>query len=241
MIYHPDESLMLHHFIRPEHLIALLERRALHLMRQDLQSDPTDGILPAACFDRPFLGPVEQMLGLNPSFLQSQASAIAALRPRTFIMSWTLTPSARMRATYGENGQRCELQISTLSLKKLIGYEWLQGNEFPPKPKAIAEIAGATATAQLKDPLYTDGARAISVVPSYFATAHKGEQYAEENEVRIEAVIRPENLPVGSEDKLIRWPIASFTGLGISLPGQIPSATAARISALLAELEIRTG
>lgn len=229
---------MLHHFIRPEYLVALLERRALHLMRQDRQSDLSDGVLPVACFDQPFQGPVEKMLGLKRSFLQSQASAIAALRPRTFIMSWTCAPSAEMRATYGENGLRCELHISTLNLKKLIGYEWLQGNEFPPRPTAIAEIAGAITTAQLKEPLYTDGTTAISVVPSYFATAHKDEQFARENEVRIEAVIHPETVPVGTDDTLIRWPVFSFAGLGISPPERISPAIAARISTLAAELGI---
>jgi hypothetical protein len=112
MIYHPDGSPMLHHFVRPEHLIELLDRRALHLIRQDKQSDPADGVLPAACFDQPFHGSLEQTLGLNPSFLRNQASAIAVLRGRTFIMSWTLTPSGPVRAIYGERGRRCELQIS---------------------------------------------------------------------------------------------------------------------------------
>jgi hypothetical protein len=242
MIYHPDEGPILHHFVRPEHLIELLERRALHLIRQDKQSDPGDGVLPTACFDQPFQGPLEQSLGLNASFLRSQATAIAAHRARTFIMSWTLTPSESVRTIYGEHGRRCELRISTLNLKRLIGYEWLQGNEFPPKRRPVAEIGGAITTAQLKEVIYTDGRSAIRVVPSYFATAHKDEkQYAEENEVRVEAVIPLENGAVNTDDTLIRWKVTLFDGLRITLTDQIPPAAAARISGLAAELKIPVG
>jgi hypothetical protein len=127
-------------------------------------------------------------------------------------------------------------------LKRLIGYEWPQGCEFPPRHRAISEIAGATATAQLKEAIYTDGGSAIPVMPSYFATAHKDEQqYAEENEVRIEVVIPPETAVVRPDDKLIRWQVASFGGLQIALTDQIPSTATSRIVSLAAELKIPIG
>jgi hypothetical protein len=233
---------MLNHFIKPEYLISLLERRAFHLLRQDCQSDPADGLLPASTFDQPFQGSVEEILGLKRSFLQSQARAVAALRTRTFIMSWAISPSASVRARYGERGQRCELQVSTINLKRMIGYEWIREDEFPPRSIPIAEVAGAIATAQLKSPHYTGGASAIPVVPSYFATAHKNKQrYSEENEVRIEVVILPENGCLRPSDTLIRWPIASFVGLRILLTEQTPRDAATRLYALAAGLNVPVG
>lgn len=120
MNYHPDGPRLLSHFIRPEYLVELLRRRAFCLVRQDLQCDPADGVLPAACFESPHVGPLERSLGLSPEFLINQAHAIAGLRNRTFIMCWTCDPAGHMRATYGENGRRCELQTSENALKRIL-------------------------------------------------------------------------------------------------------------------------
>ncbi|MEO6005225.1 MAG: hypothetical protein ABIS43_18875 [Opitutus sp.] len=229
----------LHHFIKPKFLAALLECRAFHLIRQDQQkSDPQDGVLPPANFEAPHHGELEQMLGAQPAFLVSQARAIADDRIRTFIMSWTTDPNDAMRKTYGESGQRCELCSTVLDLKQMLGYEWLQGNEFPPRPRAVAEISGAIGAPELKQPHYTDGKRAMPVVPSAFATAHKALAFAGESEVRIEAILRPYDLQVRPEEILIRWPARTFAGLSVVLGAKITPEAAERISQLADSLGI---
>jgi hypothetical protein len=238
MILHADGSPMLHHFIRPEYLIALLEVRAFRLGRQDRQSDLGDGILPDACFDQPFRGPLEDSLGASDSFLKSQAAGIAALRQQTFIMCWSFDPSSMARSVYGENGERCEIQISETNLKKVLGYEWLKGGEWPPRRRSFSEFGGGKATAQLKEVLYTDGTKAISVVPSYFATAHKRQKFSEEKEIRIEVVAPMECGIIKQEVAFIQWPLTTFSGLGISVTKRTPAPAVVRIFALAADLGI---
>jgi len=234
---------MLHHFIRPQFLKALLETRAFHLIRQDKQSDPDDGKLPAACFADPHIGPLENGLGLKRDFLANQAHALAHLHRRTFIMSWTSEASDHMRQNYGESGSRCELQTSELGLKSMLGYEWLRDqwggvNEFPPRPEKVGEIHGALAHAQLTEPVYTPGTAAIPVIPTYGATAHKHDRYSVESEIRIEAVVSPESLQLGGHDTLIRWPIKTFDGLRIGIGAKVESQIGSEITALAAKLGI---
>lgn len=236
LIYHPDGSAMLHHFIRPSYLIELLECRAFRLGRQDQQSDPADGKLPAASFEDPHIGPLEAAVGANAGFLKSQARALDVLRAQTFIMSWTLNPSGRARDVYGENGARCELTISELNLKLMLGYEFPAGCEFPPPRRPIPELGGIKSTAQIKPAFYTDGAKAISVVPAYFATAHKSDNFAEEEEIRIEVISPIEGGVISPNVCFIKWPIATFSGLSISLTDKTSDADAARIAALVSEV-----
>jgi len=238
MLYHPDGSRLLSHYIRPEYLVTLLRQRAFCLTRQDLQSDKADGVLPAACFESPHVGPLERALGLKPEFLINQAHAVAGLRTRTFIMSWTCDPAGHMRATYGENGRRCELQTSENGLKRMLGYEWFPGAEFPPKPRAIPEIPGGRATAELKPALYTGGTKAIPVVPSAGATAHKAAGFGPEAELRVEAGIDPPELKVDAGTERIGWELATVVGLSIVIGSQVGDTEAAEIARLAAELGI---
>ncbi|MFZ5495995.1 MAG: hypothetical protein ACOZE5_11770 [Verrucomicrobiota bacterium] len=231
-LYHPDGSLMLSHFIKPAYLISLLCHRAFCLTRQDIQSDPADGILPQGCFDQPHLGALELSLGLSPAFLKSQAQAVAGLRERTFVMCWTCDTAGHMRDTYGEHGARCELRTSELQLKRMLGYEWFPGAEFPPKPRAIPEIPGGRATAELKEPVYTDGTMAIPVVPSAGATAHKLAKFASEAELRIEAIVGPDGVPVSPEQDKITWSLAATTGMDIIIGSQVSEPEAAEIERL---------
>lgn len=227
MIFHPDGSRLPSHFIKPEYLAIMLRRGAFCLTRQDPQSDKDDGVLPAACFKRPYHGQLEQALHLSPEFLSSQAHAVAALRNRTFIMCWTCDPVGHMRQKYGENGLRCELQASEQAIKRMLGYEWLAGCEFPPKRRSLPEIPGGGATAELKEPSYTDGTQAISVMPSAFATAHKHEYYAVEAELRVEAIIAPREVPVGENDHKIAWGVTSFDSMAIVIGSKIVEPAAA--------------
>lgn len=227
---------MLHHFIRPDHLMKLLETQSLFLIRQDQQNDDLDGRLPARCFTHPHTNDTTKALGLSPEFLISQARAIDSLPSRTFIMSWTHSPTDRMRTEYGENGARCELQASALSLKRLLGYSWSRGCEFPPKSRPVKKAPGGETTAELKSPLYTDGTSAVPVVPSAVATGHKSERLSWEQEIRVSASIWPPHIEVGTL-KIIQWPIESFAGLTISLG----SKTETKKEACLRELAANRG
>jgi|CXWL01.1.fsa_nt_gi hypothetical protein len=228
-LYHPNGSLLLSHFIRPEYLLALLKYKAFCLIRQDCQSDPADGVLPPKTFTDPHQGQLEQSLGANADFLVSQAHAVAALRKRTFIMSWTCDPAGHMRETYGEQGRRCELHASGNQLKHILGYEWFPGAEFPPKPRPVPEFPGGRTSAELKEAFYTDGTRAVPVIPSAFATAHKGEKFEVEAEFRIEAIVVPDHVPVPPAQDKILWPMASFAGLTVTIGSKVPDAEAAEI------------
>jgi hypothetical protein len=235
MIYHPDGSVLLHHFIRPDYLVALLECQKIHLKRQDLQSDPFDGVLPSGCTEQPFRSPLEDALGLSDLFLKSQAHAIAAMRSRTFIMSWTVSPSEGARAKYGEGGERCEIRASMAALKRMLGYETLSGNEFPAR-KPLPEIFGSKATAQLTEPVYTQGTTSIQVVPSFFATAHKHRDFANEEEIRIQVTIPHETPLANPAATHILWPLNSIAGLHIQLTDKTPEAAASRMRELAADL-----
>ncbi len=153
-------------------------------------------------------------------------------------MSWTHDPSEHMQREYGESGHRCELQVSEMNLKRMLGYEWFPEAEFPPQRRPIGEIPRALTTVQLKEPLYTDGVQAIPVVPSYYATAHKAENLSVEAETRVEAFIEPHDLALGPNDILIRWSIASFTGLSVKIGCHVSQPEIVRIELLAAELNI---
>lgn len=235
MILHPDGSLLLHHFIRPEYLIALLEKRAFHLTRQDLQpSDSNDGVLPPDCFSNPYIGSFERAHGIDKDFAISQAHAIASLQPRTYIMSWTKEPSDQLRRQYGENGGRCELRTSLNALAAMIGYV----RSVPPD-QSVAELPGVLACAQLKATHYTDGSAPISVFPSAFATTHKdASQFSTDAEIRIEAVAETDNFEPAQMPPLILWNIHRFTGLSVTFAPRITVQERERISALCTELSI---
>lgn len=238
MLYHSDGSRLLSHFIRPDYVITLLQTHAFCLVRQDAQSDPHDGKLPAACFNQPYMGALEHGLNLSPKFLANQAHAIAGLRGRTFIMCWTHDPGGHMRERYGEGGQRCELRVSELGLKRLLGYEWLSGSEFPPKRRPIPEIAGGHATAQLTEPIYSDGSEAIPIVPSFGATAHKHTDYAVEAELRVEAVIEPHDASVSGAQVQIAWALTSLAELTIVLGVKVSEPAATEIGGIAASLGV---
>jgi hypothetical protein len=235
MILSPDGSPLQHHFIRPEFLIALLEKRAFHLIRQDQQkSDRNDGVLPRACFENPFIGPLERSLGIAKDFAIGQAHAITSLRPQTYIMSWTRELSEGNHQRYGEDGKRCRLQVSKLKLSSMIGY--IQG--FPPKQE-VHEVRGVRAHAQLKEPLYTDGTKPIPVFPPYYATVHKNAAlFEQEAELRIEAVPEIDRLDPETMPPLILWNIHRFTGLSVTFAPRITVQERERILALCTELSI---
>jgi hypothetical protein len=235
MIIHPDGSPLLHHFIRPEHLISLFEKRAFHLTRQDLQaSDPNDGILPADCFDNPHIGPFERAHRIDKDFAISQARAIASLRPRTYIISWTKEPSEELRRQYGENGRRCELRASLNALAAMIGYV----RSVPPD-QSLVELPGVLACAQLKSTRYTDGRNPISVFPSAFATTHKdADKFSIDAEIRIEAIAEADNFEPAQMPPLILWNIHRFADLSVTLASRIAVQERERISALCTELSI---
>jgi len=234
-----EATLILHHFIKPEHLIALMERKAFHLMRQDKQSDPRDGKLPDACFENPHKGQLEEILGVKGHFLKNHAMGIDARRSRRFIMSWTRDPSAHMREKYGENGRRCELQASAKHLTEMLEYEWRGGCEFPPKRRDIAEIPGSFAQAELKKVIYANDGSPVSLVPSYFATMLKDQNcFAQENEIRIEAVIQPDQIEVKETDTLIRWAVVSFRGIKVILGENIALSEKDKIKWLASNLDV---
>jgi hypothetical protein len=224
-----DGSLALSHFIRPQFLLPLLKNKAFCLVRQDCQSDPADGVLPPKTFTDPLQGPLEQSLGAKTDFLKIQALAIAALRIRTFIMSWTCDPAGYMRETYGEQGRRCELHASENQLKHILGYEWFPGAEFPPKPRPVPEFPGGHASAELKEAFYTDSTKAVPVIPSAFATTHKHQDFKVEAEFRVEAVVMPEHVPVPTTQDKILWELVSFAGLSVTIGSKVPDAEAAEI------------
>jgi hypothetical protein len=236
MILHPDGSMMLHHFIAAEHLVTMLEKEAFHLIRQDTY--PNDGKLPDECFTKPYRGALERSLGLEDEFLVSQAHAVDSLRHRTFIMSWTHDPSPAMRAMYGKNGLRCEIQASARSVKAMLGYSWPGRHEFPPRDQIVSEIPGGTTTAELKLPVYSDGIGAISVVPSTFATGHKTANHEWEAEARIAASVLPYDLEVLPEHTIIQWKAASFHGLTVALSPTVSAKERACIVQLAAFHEI---
>ena len=238
MIYHSNGSRLLSHFIRPEYLVDLLRRRAFCLVRQDLQSDPADGVLPASCFESPHVGPLERSLGLSPEFLINQAHAVAGLRNRTFIMCWTCDPAGHMRANYGENGRRCELQTSENGLKRMLGYERTPDVELWPKRRSVPEILGGRTIAELKDVLYSDGAKPVPVVPSAWATAHKAATLAAEAELRVEAVIDPPELELDGKVARIGWELMTAADLFIVLGSQVGGEAAEEIAHLAARLGI---
>lgn len=235
MILHPDGSILLHHFIRPEHLVALLEKRAFHLIRQDLQkSDPNDGVLPPDCFSKPHIGPFERSLGIDEAFAISQAHAVASLRFRTYIMSWTKEPSEQLRQQYGENGGRCELRASANVLGSMIGYV----ANVPPD-QHVKEIPDVLACAQLKPARYTDGKTPISVFPSAFATTHKDAgKFTTDAEIRIEAVAETDDIEPTQMPPLILWDIHRFSGLSITLARRIAPQDREMIVALSTELSV---
>ncbi len=230
MIYSDDGSRVLTNFIPPQFLLALLQARAFHLVRLDQQrGDPDDGKLPPACFDQPYRGAVEDALRIPDRILKSHARTFESDRIRTFIMSWTIDPSEHMQAEYGKHGQRCRLQISESRLKASLGFERKQECEFPPRRRPVPEIRGADTTVELFEANYTTNTEAIPVVPSPFAAAHKREQYRDEAEIRIQAVLRPHDIPVPPKVTVIRWPILSFAGLGISIGAKVDSDLADKI------------
>ena len=111
MIFDAKGSVILSHFVRPEYLVEFLKSGVINLIRQDKQpKDPNDGKLPQACFDRPYEGPLERMLGANPAFLANQAKAIDGSRDQRFIQCWTFSPTLSIREAYSESGRRCELR-----------------------------------------------------------------------------------------------------------------------------------
>lgn len=224
-LYHPDASLLLSHFIRPQYLVDLLRNQAFCLTRQDAQSDKNDGVLPAATFTDPYRGPLENSLRLPKSFLQNQAHAVASLRERTFIMCWTCDPAGHMRDTYGEHGQRCELHASQHQLEAMLGYEW----NFPPRRRPLPEIPGGVATAELKEAFYTDGTKAVPVVPSAFATAHKDTQFASEAEFRVEAIVS-DGVAIPPAQTKILWKVATFSGFAITIGSKVAGAEAQEIA-----------
>jgi|GEM_PF-7125732 len=236
MLFHADGSALLSHFIKGEHLVTILTTRAFFLTRLDAQSDTADGKLPEQSFANPHVGELERTLDISPKFLVSQANAIAALRPRTFIMCWTHEPDGHMREKYGEDGLRCELRVSIESLKQIVGYEWPGGFEFPPRPRAVPELPGGRTTVQLKTPVYTDGSSAIPVVPSFYATAHKDQRYSVEAEVRLEAIVEPPNLPIDATVSGIRWELAHMAGLSVTIGAKVPLKLAEEICSLTARV-----
>ena len=240
MTLHPDRSPLLHHFIKPEYLIALLEKRAFHLLRQDKQSDVNDGKLPDACFENPYIGPFERAIGANEAFLKNRAVGIEYNRHRRFIMSWTLDPSEKMRMKYGENGKRCEIQSSILNLRRLLGYTCIDGAVFPPKCRPCPEILQAKVRVELNEPVYTDGNTPIPVLVSTLASAHKdADKYEYENEIRIQAFIMPPSIQIGPNDILVSWPIATFEGLVIQVGPLISREKRDKITLLASDYGIR--
>lgn len=239
MIFHPDGSHLLTHFVRPNHLLTLLKQRAFCLVRVDQQkSDPTDSRLPAACFEQPHQGPLEQSLHLDAEFLKSQAAAIEAGRDRTYIMCWTHNPTPHMEATYGENGARCTIELSEFQLKVLLGYGWTPDAELPPARRPLAGQPHAYLCVQLIVPFYTDGKAAVSVVPSYFALAHKDEQFAGEAEIRVEGFVGPPERDFADLGYLLPWELPHFNGLTIAIGAKVPEAEALEIEKLAKELSI---
>ena len=235
MIFHPDGSLLLHHFIRPEYLIALLEKRAFHLTRQDLQpSDPNDGVLPPDCFSNPYIGSFERAHRIDKNFAISQAYANASLRPRTYIMSWTKEPTEQLRQRYGENGGRCEIRASLVTLMAMVGYSGVV-----PPHQEIQELPGLIADAELKPTRYVDRTRPISVFPSAFATECKdAKQFHSDEEIRIKAVVDTYELDASQMPKLILWNIRRFTGLSVTLAPRISDHDREEISRLCKELSV---
>jgi len=129
MIIDPQSGTpMLYHFIEPVHLLTFLRTKSFYLTRLDQQSDLRDGKLPDPCFDRPYMGQIAQGLGLSESLLASQARGIEALRPYSFIMSWT----QNLDYFRGKYPNRCTLTTSLESLHKIIGYESIHGHVLPP-------------------------------------------------------------------------------------------------------------
>lgn len=237
MLFHADGSPLLTHFIRPCHLLTLLRNRAFCLVRVDQQKGaPSDSKLPQACFDQPHHGSLEQGLGLNDEFLKSQAAAIEADRDRTYLMCWTHDPTPHMEVVYGENGARCTIELSVIQLKILLGYGWAQGAEFPPARRPLPGMPHAYLSVQLIEPLYTDGTSAVSVVPSYFATAHKDEQFAGEAEIRVQGFVGPPEKDVGGLGHFLPWELPHFNGLGIG--AKVPESEAAEIEKLSGQLSI---
>jgi hypothetical protein len=239
MLFHADGSPLLTHFIRPCYLLTLLRNRAFCLVRVDQQkSDPSDSKLPQACFDQPHHGPLEQGLGLNDEFLKSQAAAIEADRDRTYIMCWTHNPTPHMEAVYGEYGARCTIELSEIQLKILLGYGWAPGAEFPPARRPLPDLPHAYLSVQLIEPLYTDCTSAVSVVPSYFATAHKDAQFAREAEIRVQGFVGPPEKKVGGLGHFLPWSLPYFYGLAIGIGAKVPDPEATEIEKLSGQLSI---
>jgi hypothetical protein len=239
MLFHADGSPLLTHFIRSCHLLTLLRNRAFCLVRVDQQkSDPSDSKLPQACFDQPYQGPLEQGLGLNEEFLKSQAAAIEAARDRTYIMCWTHNPTPHMEAVYGESGARCTIELSEIQLKILLGYGWAPGAEFPPARRPLPGLSHAHLSVQLIEPLYSDGTSAVSVAPSYFATAHKDDQFAQEAEIRVQGFVGPPEKEVGGLGYFLPWELPHFNGLAVGIGAKVLEPEAAEIERLAGQLSI---
>jgi hypothetical protein len=239
MLFHADGSRLLTHFIRPCHVLTLLRNRAFCLVRVDQQkSDPSDSKLPQACFDQPHHGPLEHGLGLTDEFLKSQAAAIEASRDRTYIMCWTHNPTRHMKAVYGENGGRCTIELSEIQLKILLGYGWASGAEFPPARRPMLGVPHAYLSVQLIEPLYTDSTSAVSVVPSYFASSHKDEQFAGEAELRVQGIVGPPEKDVSGLGHFLPWELPHFNGLAIGIGAKVPESEAAEIQQLAGQLSL---
>jgi hypothetical protein len=232
-----DDSLVVRHFIPPHHLLTLLERRAFCLCRQDEQSDNQDGVLPQSCFEQPYFGDLEHALGVTKSFAVSQAHAIAKLRERTVIMSWTYDMTEYMQSAYGEGRTRCELRATIGSLKRMLCYEFRRGCEFPPKERDISEVPKARTAPQLISPQYTNGVAAPPVIPSALATAIKRACYKDEKEVRVQAIINPDDVKL-SRDQKVFWAVETFEGLSIAIGPNTPFNYHDQIRKLAATLKI---
>ena len=181
---------------------------------------------------------MERALGITDEFLKSQAAAIDADRDRTYIMCWTHNPTPHMQAVYGENGARCAIELSETQLKMLLGYGWAPGVEFPPARRPLPDQPDAYLSVQLTEPLYTDGASAISVIPSYFATSHKGERFKEEAEIRIQGYVGPPEKEFGELAHFLPWALPHFKGLVICIGAKIPQPEAAEIEKLARQFSI---
>jgi hypothetical protein len=143
-----------------------------------------------------------------------------------------------MEVVYGENGARCTIELSVIQLKILLGYGWVPGAEFPPARRPLPGMPHAYLSVQLIEPLYTDGTSAVSVVPSYFATAHKDERFAVEAEIRVQGFVGPPEKDVGGLGHFLPWELPHFNGLGIGIGAKVSESEAAEIEKLSGQLSI---
>ena len=153
-------------------------------------------------------------------------------------MPWTYAPTEDVREAYNEGGYRCELRASELQLMRILGYFLSPEARIPPKSRPTPEFPGGRAGAELKEPHYSSGSKAIPVVAAPSATAHKDSQFLPDAEMRVEAIVTPDHIEIDEAQKVIKWSVDSFAGLTISIGTKTPLGDAEKINQLASKFGI---